>query len=282
VLVGLVPIAGPIILLVFTLSEGTPGPNRYDPGAADAAARAQPIRCPECGAETAEAAQACLRCGAPIIPPAPVAGPAAGWSGDQTGPPHASASNHLRLRSRPNALVIAGAVVAALVAAIVVLAMSTSSTSLKSATSSSSPASSNSPALWPPQLTVDQLRPGDCLQGGDLGLGTTSPWPYLVTAVPCTQSHIAEVFFVANIWPQSLAYPGDKKVDSQADDRCASAFTPYDGAACGASAFTYVAVVPGNDTWVSGDRTVVCVAYESTDQYPGGAPVNYSIKGTQR
>jgi uncharacterized membrane protein YhaH (DUF805 family) len=40
-LVGLVPIAGAIILLVFTLSEGTPGPTRYDLEAADAAARAR-------------------------------------------------------------------------------------------------------------------------------------------------------------------------------------------------------------------------------------------------
>jgi len=31
VLIGLVPFAGPIVLLVFTLLEGTPGPNRYQP-----------------------------------------------------------------------------------------------------------------------------------------------------------------------------------------------------------------------------------------------------------
>ena len=90
VLVGLVPIAGAIILLVFTLSEGTPGPNRYDLGAAGAAARAQPIRCLECGAETTEAAQACLRCGAPIISAALTAGRPA----DPTGLPHESAGQH--------------------------------------------------------------------------------------------------------------------------------------------------------------------------------------------
>ena len=31
VLIGLVPFAGPIVLLVFSLLEGTPGPNRYQP-----------------------------------------------------------------------------------------------------------------------------------------------------------------------------------------------------------------------------------------------------------
>src|SRR6185437_12283364 len=111
---------------VFALSEGTPGANRYGLGAAGAAARAQPVRCLECGAETTGAAQACPRCGAPIIPPAPMAGPAAGWSGDQTGPDE-PASHHPEFRSRPNALVIAGAALAALVAVIVVLAMAASS-----------------------------------------------------------------------------------------------------------------------------------------------------------
>ena len=173
VLVGLVPIAGPIILLVFALSEGTPGPNRYGLGAADAAARARQLRCLECGAETTEAAQACPRCGAPIIPPAPMAGPAAGWSGDQTGAPHESASHHPGFRSRPNALVIAGAALAALLAVILVLAMSASSTSLNSATSSSSPVPSAS------QASEDELQAGDCLTGSDLGLDTSSPWPEL-------------------------------------------------------------------------------------------------------
>jgi uncharacterized membrane protein YhaH (DUF805 family) len=37
VLIGLVPLVGPIIVLVFTLLEGTPGPSRYDLPAADAA-----------------------------------------------------------------------------------------------------------------------------------------------------------------------------------------------------------------------------------------------------
>ena len=282
VLVGLVPVAGVIILLVFALSEGTPGPNRYGLGAADAAARAQSIRCPECGAETTGAAQACLRCGAPIISAGLTAGPAGqpadptGLPHESIGLPHESIGQHPGLRYRLIAPVIAGAAFAALVAIIVVLAMSMSSASPNSVTPSSSPTSS------PLQLTEDQLRPGDCLQGGNLGLGTSNLWPDLVTAVPCAQSHIAEVFFAANIWPQSLAYPGDEKVDSQADDRCASAFTAYDGVTSDTSAFTYDYIDPDSDTWASDDRLVVCIAYESTAQQPGGAPVNYSIKGTRQ
>lgn len=277
VLVGLVPIAGPIILLVFALSEGTPGPNRYGLGAADAAARARPIRCPECGAETTEAAQACPRCGAPIIPPAPMGGPAAGWSGDQTGPPHESASHHPGFRSRPNALVIAGAALAALVAAILVLAMSASSTSVNSATSSSSPVPSAS------QASEDELQAGDCLTGSDLGLDTSSPWPNSVTAVPCTQQHIAEVFFAGNAWPDSQAYPGDAAINGQAEHRCDTAFAAYDGITYDNSVLSYAVIQPsGDDDWASGDRWLVCVAYNSTSQYPGGAPLDSSIKGTDQ
>jgi hypothetical protein len=49
----------------------------------------------------------------------------------------------------------------------------------------------------------------DCLTGSDLGLGTGGTWPDLVTVMPCTQRHTAEVFFAENAWPQSMAYSGN-------------------------------------------------------------------------
>ena len=51
----------------------------------------------------------------------------------------------------------------------------------------------------------------------------------MYTAVPCSQSHTGEVFFSGDIWPQSLAYPGDNRVDNQAHARCDRAFTAHDG-----------------------------------------------------
>jgi DivIVA domain-containing protein len=131
-------------------------------------------------------------------------------------------------------------------------------------------------------LTVDQLMAGDCLTGSNLGLDTGNPWPDTVTAVPCTQRHLAEVFFAGNVWPQSMAYPGDNKVDNQADARCDAEFVKYDGTDNSASAFTFTAVVPiPADNWASGDRKLVCVAWESTYGYPSGVLVNYSIKGSK-
>src|SRR5262249_36090604 len=78
-------------------------------------------------------------------------------------------------------------------------------------------------------LTVDQLQPGDCLTGSNLGLGSGSTWPDFVTAVPCTKQYLAEVFFAGNVWPQSRADPGDNAISDQVYSRCLTAFSAYDG-----------------------------------------------------
>jgi Septum formation len=126
------------------------------------------------------------------------------------------------------------------------------------------------------RLTERQLRSGDCVRGSNLGLDTNGPWPGVVTVVPCTQQHLAEVFFAGNVWPQSLAYPGDGKVNRQANKRCDAALDVYVGRPQhDPVTFTDRAVLPGNAAWLSGDRLVLCAAYEANFQ-----PVNYSIKGS--
>ena len=130
----------------------------------------------------------------------------------------------------------------------------------------------------PPQLTEEQLKPGDCLQGSNLRLGAGGTWPTLVTAVPCTQRHVAEVFFAGNVWPKSLtAYPGYNAISTQGYERCLTAFSAYDGIDSVESVFkiAYIAPLPTTD-WVTGNRLVVCVAYKP------GVPVDYSIKGSRR
>jgi hypothetical protein len=126
-------------------------------------------------------------------------------------------------------------------------------------------------------LTEGQLRAGDCLTGSNLGLGTNSTWPNMVTAVPCTDPHLAEVFFSANAWPRSMPYPGYNAVGDDADGACFSAFSAYDGIDSSASSFTFqdIIPIPAGD-WASGDRQLVCVAYQ-----PEKA-VDYSIKGSGR
>jgi hypothetical protein len=106
--------------------------------------------------------------------------------------------------------------------------------------------------------------------------------PDYFNVVSCTKQHIAEVFFAGNAWPSAQEYPGDNKVDSQAVARCDTAFRAYDGIDNSQSAFTYFYDPPDSESWYNGDRGLLCIAYESTQQYPSGAPVNYSIKGSSK
>lgn len=129
-------------------------------------------------------------------------------------------------------------------------------------------------APTPRQLTVDQYRPGDCLQVPSLNPAST--WPYLVTVVPCTQRHTAEVVFNGRLWPQSLPFPGNNAVNAQMTARCERAFAAYDGAVWSDSAFQINTIGPDKALWAQGLRSVQCVALS-----PGGS-VNYSIKGSRR
>jgi DivIVA domain-containing protein len=123
--------------------------------------------------------------------------------------------------------------------------------------------------------TEGDLRAGDCLTGPNLGLNTSNSWPLMVETTPCTGPHLAEVFFSRNAWPQSMAYPGDSAVDSQADASCSAAFSTYDGIDSSESAFTFLSISPfPHWDWASGDRQLVCLAYQ-----PSGW-VDYSIKGS--
>jgi len=125
---------------------------------------------------------------------------------------------------------------------------------------------------WVPSLTghlgTAQFRPGDCLTGAALGLGSGRTWPYMVAAVPCTDPHLAEVFFAGNAWPTSpTAYPGDNAISDQGYARCLTAFSAYDGTDNSSSAFAVVTSTPDSSTWPGGDRRLVCFAtqWESVD-----------------
>lgn len=133
------------------------------------------------------------------------------------------------------------------------------------------------PAASSQQLTESELYPGVCLTGSDMGLGTDSAWPNTVTAVPCTQRHLAEVVFAANLWPASLAtYPGDDAITIAVDNRCQSALDAYTQES--GPAVNYDVMGPyGSDDWASGDREVVCIAW-----VPGLAPLYHSVKRSHK
>jgi hypothetical protein len=160
-----------------------------------------------------------------------------------------------------------------LVSLAAVTALAWSVTALIARFSSSASPRSSASASSPRQLTIYQLRAGDCLQDYSAQLFLNEGnGPF--TAAPCTQPHTAEVFFAGNAWPRSLAYPGDDQVDARENVRCLMAFSAYDGIDSSLSAFSVYYSVPDRTTWLRGDRRLVCIAWPSA--------VNYSIRGSRR
>ena len=218
---------------------------------------------------------------------------AAGESGTGTGQPLPAAGQQAP-RDAPTARLASSGVswrgaLVLIVLVVVIVAVAIVNSSMSSAPSSSAPSSSapssSAPSLSAPstsavrQWTEDQLRPGECLRGSNLPLGTNGSWPLLFTTARCTHQHIAEVFFAGNIWPPpTYPYPGDNGIYNKSRHRCAKAFAAYTESPLYRSAFTFDFITPDNNSWYAGDRLVVCIAYKPTSKYPGGAPVAYSIK----
>jgi hypothetical protein len=147
------------------------------------------------------------------------------------------------------------------------------------ATQSSSPTASATPTTG--NLLLSQFRAGDCLTGSNMDLNKNTPWPKVTTAVPCSQSHTAEVFYAnLNFWPKGDTFPGTSRITTQANAACDNAFAAYDGIAYSKSEYTWTNIVPDASTWPSGDRALHCVAYYATSAQPAGAPLTGSIKGS--
>ena len=135
-------------------------------------------------------------------------------------------------------------------------------------------------ARQPPaqQLTLEQLRTGDCIQGPP-DINTASTLPDLVSVVPCNRKHLAEVFYSANHWATAMAFPGNAVINKQADAKCRRAFRAYDGSSYAYSAYTYYYVSPqGRPDWESGDRLLTCIAF--FDSSGPGNLLYTSIKGS--
>lgn len=109
---------------------------------------------------------------------------------------------------------------------------------------------------------VDDLRPGDCFDGGPSApkeKGGQKATALVVATLPCSESHESEVFAVfehpAN--PGSH-FPGQAEVTKVAQDGCAERFFGYVGQPFGDSDLEVVVIAPGPVPWGDGDRTIVC------------------------
>jgi serine/threonine protein kinase len=186
---------------------------------------------------------------------------------------------------RKGRLWVAGGILTAAVVTAVAVVLATASSS---STSTLQPSPTTSTRLSPPTprssvryLTLQDLRPGDCLTGSNLSLNTSNSFPTTIEAVSCSQRHIAEAFYSSNSWAANKAFPGDTAAGNQATAVCDKAFTAYIGLPPSSSGYSFKVAYPGSGDWATGDRSVQCVAYLPTTSDPGGAPLYVSIRGSE-
>jgi hypothetical protein len=132
------------------------------------------------------------------------------------------------------------------------------------------------------------LRVGDCFDLKD----PTADQIEDVKAVPCTTEHEFEVFYVGAMGKGS--YPTDAAGEHRnhgrqvididgafwtyLDHNCIPAFNAYIGKSWyGGSDLDIYWLVPTDDAWRSGDRTVQCAAF-----YPGIFRLTGSLRGTRQ
>jgi len=168
----------------------------------------------------------------------------------------------------------------------VVIAAALTAVAIYGQSITTTPVAAHRPSVAPApavqQVASDQLRAGDCIQG-PANINTAGIWPDLVSLVPCTQKHLAEVFYSANYWPAAKAFPGNAAINKQSDARCLKAFSAYDGSVYQESRYAYYYVDPnGRQDWDSGDRLLTCVVFLYRHGAPRGKPMYASIRGSNQ
>jgi hypothetical protein len=120
-----------------------------------------------------------------------------------------------------------------------------------------------------------RFAPGDCLRAPD-GFGAADVGLSEFEPVECTEPHHAEVVGVTD-YPADVGtrFPGEKAVSSFAERFCLDAFESYVGVEFQESALDATKNRPSAETWVSGDRAIICLV-----QGPDGAVLAGSKRGS--
>ncbi|MEU8889787.1 DUF4190 domain-containing protein [Streptomyces sp. NPDC048442] len=120
---------------------------------------------------------------------------------------------------------------------------------------------------------VEDLRTGQCFDTPDGSLeGTT----YNVTLLDCEKAHDAEVFGTFDL-TESGEYPGDAKISTIADKKCATAEKAYTGGGS-VDADSYY-LMPDARGWRLGDRGVTCVFGNESGEKLTGSLLNPGAGG---
>lgn len=121
---------------------------------------------------------------------------------------------------------------------------------------------------------VTDLVAGDCVNGSAFSAQATGQATE-AQVTDCAASHDGEVVGVITYTEgPEAAYPGEDQVAAYAEQQCAIAFEAYVGVAYGTSPLSMVSLWPTEDSWPSGDREAVCVAFDPA------APLTATVAGS--
>lgn len=115
---------------------------------------------------------------------------------------------------------------------------------------------------------LTDLRVGDCFDLVDPSADLVGA----VDLVRCTQPHQYELFWTGTM--NGEEYPGDTRFNAFYDVNCVEAFADYVGAVPAQSTLDIFWVVPNEEAWAGGDRSVECAAYD-----PDDARLTQSLRG---
>lgn len=114
----------------------------------------------------------------------------------------------------------------------------------------------------PTDLSVFDLRPGDCLVRPEEPKAKLG----IVNAVPCTDIHDLEVFDLVD-YDDGDTYPGESELGDFADGACVTRFAGYVGEDYLDSELFVTYLLPTLESWNADgdhDRTVVCLVTDPT------------------
>ena len=111
---------------------------------------------------------------------------------------------------------------------------------------------------------VDGIEIGMCFDDQD------GPEVERLPTVPCDEPHENEVFHLYDV--RGDEHPGQEALTVAADEVCrGEPFVDYVGTTVEESRFDVYQILPTEESWEEGDREVVCVLYDPSDNVETGS-----------
>jgi hypothetical protein len=178
-------------------------------------------------------------------------------SGRRTGHRARSSQSSADSRHRAKRFLIAGSAVAAIAIAVIVILLITTSGRGGGIARNGAGAITHQATMSP----VD-LRTGDCAQ---LPAPLATNGSRTVTAMPCSQSHNAQVYTTVDA--ANAIYPGADEITAQGLAACQSQVRAYIGDA--PTELHVAAFVPDSDGWARGERAEICLLVDRSGNITG-------------